>query len=79
MIDAISKGLNQKLPIIKLGPPARPSRAFGLWLALLVLYFLLLPTAANTPDRGAGNSANDGHRVHVVSSHGHYASVLLRR
>ena len=78
MIDAISKGLNQKLPMIKVAPPARPSRAFGLWLALLVLYVLLLPSAADTPDHGIGLSASASHTVNVVSSHRPYISALRR-
>lgn len=49
MIDALSKGLNQKSPMIKGVPQVTPSRAFALWLALLFLYFLLLPSAAETP------------------------------
>lgn len=57
MIDAVSKGLTQKPAVIKAAPPVTRSRAFALWLALLVLYFLLLPTAADTPDRGANLSA----------------------
>lgn len=52
MIDAVSKGLTQKSAVIKGVPPVTRSRAFALWLALLVLYFLLLPTAAHTPDPG---------------------------
>lgn len=51
MIDALSKGLNQKPAMIKGAPPVTPSRAFALWLALLFLYFLLLPSAAETPQR----------------------------
>ena len=69
MIDALSKGLNQKPAMIKGVPPATPYRAFVLWLALLFLYFLLLPTAAETPDSGAGYSASDSHTVNVVSWH----------
>jgi len=51
MIQALSKGLNQKPAMIKGTPPVTPSRAFALWLALLLLYFLLLPSAAQTPNR----------------------------
>lgn len=43
----MSKGLTQKSAVIKGGPGVAPSRAFALWLALLILYFLLLPTAAD--------------------------------
>lgn len=50
MINAVSKGLTQKPAVIKGGPPVTRSRAFALWLALLVLYFLILPSAADTPD-----------------------------
>ena len=58
MIDTLSKGLNQKPAMIKGLPPVTPSRAFALWLALLFLYFLLLPSAAETPERGAEMSSN---------------------
>ena len=58
MIDTLSKGLNQKPAMIKGLPPVTPSRAFALWLALLFLYFLLLPSAAETPERGAEMSAS---------------------
>ena len=51
MINALSKGLNQKPAMFKGLPPATPSKAFALWLALLLLYFLLLPSAAQTPVR----------------------------
>jgi len=56
MTHALTKGLNQKPAMIKAASPATPSRGFALWLALLVLYFLLLPSAADTPQQGgAGN------------------------
>lgn len=58
MIHTLSKGLNQKPAMIKGLPPVAPSRAFALWLALLFLYFLLLPTAATTPARGVEVSAS---------------------
>ncbi|TDJ20931.1 MAG: hypothetical protein E2O65_01155 [Gammaproteobacteria bacterium] len=58
MIDTLSKGLNHKPVMIKGLPPVAPSRAFALWLALLCLYFLLLPTAATTPARGVELSAS---------------------
>lgn len=57
MVDVVSKGLAQETAVIKGTPPVTRSRAFALWLALLVLYFLLLPTAADTPDPGAGPAA----------------------
>ena len=78
MFDALSKGLNQKPAMVKGVAPATPSRAFALWLILLLLYFLLLPTAAKTPDRGAGISASDSHTVNVVSRHHDYASAPRR-
>jgi hypothetical protein len=59
MINAVTKGLTQKAAVIKAGPPVTRSRAFALWLALLVLYFLLLPTAADTPDPRVQLSAVD--------------------
>ncbi len=52
MIDTLSRGLTQKPAMIKGLPPVTPSRVFALWLALLMLYFLLLPTAAETPKGG---------------------------
>ena len=48
---ALTKGLNQKPALIKGASPVTPSRGFALWLALLVLYFLLLPSVAETPYR----------------------------
>jgi hypothetical protein len=57
MIDTLSKGLTQKPAMIKGLPPVTPSRVFALWLALLMLYFLLLPTAAETPEGGVELSA----------------------
>ena len=57
MVDVVSKGLAQESAVIKGTPPVTRSRAFALWLALLVLYFLLLPTAADTPGPGAGPAA----------------------
>jgi len=39
--------------MIKGTPPVTPARAFALWLALLLLYFLLLPSAAQMPNRDA--------------------------
>ena len=36
MINAVTKGLTQKPAVIKGGPPVTRSRAFALWLALLV-------------------------------------------
>lgn len=58
MIDALSKGLNQKPAMIKGRPPVSPSRGFALWLALLFLYSLLLPGVAQTPGRDAGFTAS---------------------
>lgn len=77
MIDAITKDLDQKAVVIKGVPPATRSRAFALWLALLILYFLLLPTAAETPARDDTQvSASDapvasmapGYRLHAFAS-----------
>ena len=51
MTHALTKGLNQNPALIKGASPVTPSRGFALWLALLVLYFLLLPGAAETPHR----------------------------
>ena len=78
MFDAIIKDLDQKTVVIKGVPPATRSRAFALWLALLVLYFLLLPTAAETPDRGAGISSSGAQAMSVVSGHPRYASASRR-
>jgi len=55
-----------------------PSGVFALWLVLLFLYILLLPTVADTPDRGAGIPASDGHTVNVVSRHRDYAAAPRR-
>ena len=78
MIDTLSKGLNQNPAMIKGVPPATPSWAFALWLALLFLYLLLLPTTVDTPDRETGISASDSHTVNVVSRHRDYASAPRR-
>ncbi len=78
MIGALSKGLNQKPAMIKGVFPATPFRAFALWLVLLFLYFLLLPSAAETLDRGAEYSASDSHTVNVVSWHRDDASAPRR-
>jgi hypothetical protein len=72
MIHTLSKGLNQKPAMIKGLAPVAPSRAFALWLALLFLYFLLLPTAAKTPARGVEVSAS------AVQELSQTASVLPR-
>ncbi len=72
MIDTLSKGLNQKPALIKGLPPVTPSRAFALWLALLFLYFLLLPSAAETPHRDVDISAIDGRSVSVAPRYRHY-------
>ncbi len=78
MIDTLSKGLNQNPAMIKGVSPATQSRAFALWLVLLCLYFLLLPTAADTPNRGVRISASDTRTVNVVSRHRDYASTPRR-
>ena len=78
MIDILSKGLNQNPAMIKGVSPATPSRAFALWLALLFLYFLLLPTAADTPDPEAGNSESVSRTVDVVSRYRDDAPVPRR-
>jgi hypothetical protein len=57
MIETLSKGLTQKPALIKGPPPVTPSRVFALWLALLMLYFLILPTAAETTEGGVQTSA----------------------
>lgn len=68
MVDAVSKGLAQDSVVIKGTPPVTRSRAFALWLALLILYFLLLPTAADTPEPGARPAAASGHVAGPVSA-----------
>jgi hypothetical protein len=79
MIDTLSKGLNQKPVMIKGRPPVAPSRAFALWLALLCLYFLLLPTAATTPARAVEIPASAHQRLSQTVSAGsryrHHAPV----
>jgi hypothetical protein len=82
MIDALSKGLNQKPAMVKGVPPVTPSRAFALWLVLLFLYFLLLPTAAETPDRDAESAARANQKVSqtpsVAPSYRHETSARRR-
>lgn len=79
MTHALTKGLNQKPAMIKGVSPVTPSRGFALWLALLVLYFLLLPSAAETPHRDQTrlNRAFSGgpHQTidQTLSAAGHYA------
>ena len=68
MIQALSKGLNQKPAMIKGVAPVTPSRAFALWLALLFLYFLLLPTAAETPRHAGQFSASTSHEMNQTVS-----------
>jgi hypothetical protein len=63
MIQTLSKGLNQKPAMIKGIAPIMPSRAFALWLALLFLYFLLLPSAAETPHHEAEFSASSHQKI----------------
>ena len=63
MIYALSKGLNQKPSMIKGVAPVTPTRAFALWLALLFLYFLLLPTAAETPRDDGQFSASTSQKI----------------
>lgn len=78
MIDAILKDLDQKPIVIKAAPPATRSRAFALWLALLVLYFLLLPTAAEMPGGGAGNWAGEAPAMSSAPELRHRASASHR-
>ena len=66
MIDTLSKGLNQKPAMVKGVFRATPSRAFALWLALLLLYFLLLPSAAETPGRVAEMAAGNDQSVSLA-------------
>ena len=73
MINAVTKGLTQKSAVIKGGPPVTRSRAFALWLALLVLYFLILPTAADTPDPRGTLSALDRPGESTTSASRHEA------
>ena len=69
MIDTLSKGLNQKPAMIKGASQATPSRAFALWLALLFLYVLLLPSAAETPGRAAEAAAGGDQAVSLAPRH----------
>ena len=68
MIQALNKGVNQKPAMIKGVAPAMPSRAFALWLALLFLYFLLLPSAAETPRHDGAFSASAGEEINLTPS-----------
>lgn len=78
MIDALSKGLNQKSPMIKGAPPVTPSRAFALWLALLFLYFLLLPSAADSPHGNSEYSAPGKPSLSMASRYRQYTSPQRR-
>jgi len=69
MFNALNKGLNQKPAMVKGVPSVTPSRAFALWLALLFLYFLLLPSAAETPHRVSAASLLDQQSVSVASQY----------
>lgn len=62
MIDLMSKGLTQKSAVIKGGQWVSPSRAFALWLALLILYFLLLPATVD-PAEAISRPAMAGERT----------------
>jgi len=66
MIETLSKGLNQKTATIKGVSPATPSRAFALWLALLFLYFLLLPSAAETSGQAAESAPGGNQTVSLA-------------
>lgn len=59
MLEVIAKPLDQKSARIKAALPVTPSRGFALWLVLLLLYCLLLPSAAETPAPEAANSPGD--------------------
>ena len=48
-------------------PAPKPSRAFALWLALLFLYFMLLPTAAEVQERGVEAQATQSPTVAPAS------------
>ena len=78
MIDAIIKDLDQKAVVIKGTPPATRSRAFALWLALLILYFLLLPTAAEIPDDGAVVSPSEAPAMSYITGHQQLISASHR-
>ena len=68
MTHALIKGLNQKPTMIKGASPVTPSRGFALWLALLGLYFLLLPSAAETPGDDRAFSAGPDQKIHQTVS-----------
>ena len=68
MIQARNKGVNQKPAVSKGVAPAMPSRAFALWLTLLFLYFLLLPSAAETPRHDAAFSSSTDRKIHQTLS-----------
>lgn len=48
MIETTHQSLDQKPAGIKVAPASAASRAFVLWMALLLLYFLILPSAAES-------------------------------
>jgi hypothetical protein len=79
MIDALSKGLNQKPAMIKGAPSVTPSRAFALWLALLFLYFLLLPSAAQTPSRDGAHTLAGEPTASATPRYGHPAPPRRRQ
>lgn len=66
---SLMKFSSQNAAVINGAPTAKPSRAFALWLALLLLYFLLLPTAADTPKRDAQASASEIPAVSLAPRH----------
>lgn len=78
MIDALSKGLNQKPAMIKGMPPVTPSRAFALWLVLLVLYFLILPSAAESPQRESLISLGGEQTMSVAPPHRQHTPARRR-
>ena len=67
MIQALNKGMNQKPAMIEGVAPASPSRAFALWLALLFLYFLLLPSSAETPRHDGTYFASTSEKIDQTS------------
>ena len=64
--------------MIKGAPQVTPSRAFALWLALLFLYFLLLPSAAETPPRDSEFSVSAKPSLSMAPRYRQYASPRQR-
>ena len=75
MIETVEISLDQKSAGIKATPAPAPSRGFALWVVLLLLYFMLLPSAAEPGPAGATPQAGSP----TVMAPGEPAPGLHRR